>query len=397
MKVTLLAESPSVTPLLQNRLLKDVIAGVWIMLGLIAIGIPLRFAARWGAFLRSFDGLRLDEWTWVIAVGGAIFAILASRSWRQALQIADRLNAMYQASRVATTAIDPVEIARHVVATGDELLPGCRLAVLTVQGDRLVPIAWAGTAERPAEIPVREEITVLGSGGPASQIAHPVFVENQMVAMVTAETDDGRNFSRDDLALLKGLISHLEMSLRSTMKYDRTRRQLVRDGLTNVFNHGYFQERLREEVVRASRYRSPLALIKVELDDFKASNETFGHAEGDRILQGVARVIRSGIRQTDLPARFSGDEFTILMPETSRKEAEVAAERIRRDLAEGRFLEIDGVPVRVTASLGVAGFPADAGDAATLLQQVDEAVREAKRAGKNRVCTAVPSGAQVAS
>ena len=163
--------------------------------------------------------------------------------------------------------------------------------------------------------------------------------------------------------------------------YERTERSAVTDGLTGLYNHSFFLQALRQEVLRSKRHGLRAALLLLDLDNFKQVNDERGHVEGDRVLMRAAAVVREGVREIDVAARYGGEEFAVLLPDTSRLGAFVVAERIRRRLEE-RFARGRSI---VTISGGIAVFPDDAGTPADLIVQADAGLYGAKAAGKNRI------------
>src|SRR4051812_26462115 len=158
------------------------------------------------------------------------------------------------------------------------------------------------------------------------------------------------------------------------------------DPKTGLFNARYFAGELREELVRASRMDRPMSIIMADLDLLRDINNSYGHLAGDAVLKGIAEVFRKQLRHYDVPARFGGEEFAILLPETPPEQALEIAERIRRAVADRRFeVETSSEPIRATISLGVAGFPKDGTDPNELIHQADLAVYRAKLQGRNRV------------
>ncbi len=161
------------------------------------------------------------------------------------------------------------------------------------------------------------------------------------------------------------------------------------DPKTGLFNARYFALALNEELVRAERFERPLSLIMADLDLLRDINNTYGHLAGDAVLQGIAEVFRAQLRHYDVPARFGGEEFAILLPETSPEQAFEIAERIRRTVAARAFdVETSSDPIRATVSIGVAAYPRDGVDANELIHQADLAVYRAKLQGRNRVLDA---------
>jgi diguanylate cyclase (GGDEF)-like protein/putative nucleotidyltransferase with HDIG domain len=161
------------------------------------------------------------------------------------------------------------------------------------------------------------------------------------------------------------------------------------DPKTGLFNARHFAAALSEEIGRAERFERPMSLIMADLDLLRDINNSYGHLAGDAVLQGIADVFRAQLRHYDVPARFGGEEFSILLPETPREQAMEIAERIRRAVAQRRFdVETSSEPIRATVSIGVAGYPKDGTDANELIHQADLAVYRAKLQGRNRVLNA---------
>ncbi len=158
------------------------------------------------------------------------------------------------------------------------------------------------------------------------------------------------------------------------------------DPKTGLFNARYFASALTEELGRAQRFERPMSLIMADLDLLREINNTYGHLAGDAVLKGIAEVFRAELRHYDVPARFGGEEFSILLPETPPDQALEIAERIRRAVAERLYdVETSSEPIRATVSIGVAGYPKDALDPNALIHQADLAVYRAKLQGRNRV------------
>jgi diguanylate cyclase (GGDEF)-like protein/putative nucleotidyltransferase with HDIG domain len=158
------------------------------------------------------------------------------------------------------------------------------------------------------------------------------------------------------------------------------------DAKTGLYNARYFATTLATEIARASRFERPMSLIMADLDLLRDINNSYGHLAGDAVLKGIAEIFHQELRHYDVPARFGGEEFSILLPETPPEQAMEIAERIRRAVAEREFeVETAAEPIRATVSLGVAGFPKDGLDANELIHQADLAVYRGKLQGRNRV------------
>jgi diguanylate cyclase (GGDEF)-like protein len=156
----------------------------------------------------------------------------------------------------------------------------------------------------------------------------------------------------------------------------------ARDALTGLVNRRVFEETLVREIARSTRTREPLSLVVVDVDHFKRVNDTHGHHVGDEVLRHVGKALGGSVRASDLVARFGGEEFVALLPNCGPADACKVAESLRTAVAA------DGPPVPVTASAGVASYPTQATDGASLFQAADAALYEAKREGRDRTVQA---------
>ncbi len=168
--------------------------------------------------------------------------------------------------------------------------------------------------------------------------------------------------------------------------FEQTERSAITDGLTGLFNRRHFTQTLRHELSRARRHNSKVSLVLFDVDDFKKLNDTKGHPEGDKVLVRTASLIKAGVREIDMASRYGGEEFAVILPETSRTGAYVVADRVRQSV-EHHFRRTRGVS-NVTVSGGVATFPDDATTFADLVKKADLGLYRAKAAGKNRITLA---------
>jgi diguanylate cyclase (GGDEF)-like protein len=160
------------------------------------------------------------------------------------------------------------------------------------------------------------------------------------------------------------------------------------DGLTGLYNHRHFEERLNEEFRRAQRYSDPVSLVMLDLDHFKSVNDRYGHPFGDRVLRTTAELLRSSLRDPDICARYGGEEFAVILPKTHLQGALAVAERIVRAMRQKVYVVAEGeAELRVTASVGIAFFPSkDVTSSDLLVRFADEALYRAKREGRDKVC-----------
>jgi diguanylate cyclase (GGDEF)-like protein len=180
----------------------------------------------------------------------------------------------------------------------------------------------------------------------------------------------------------------LHLRIQKALEHARTRRLASTDGLTGVYNHRTFQERLSQEIARADRYSRPLSVLMIDVDHFKVYNDTNGHPQGDIVLQDLARLLQEMSRTSDTIARWGGEEFAIILPETDSVGAQKIGQRLCEQVERYPFPGQDLMPGgTLTISIGVATYAA-ASSKEALLQGADTALYTAKREGRNRVCVA---------
>jgi len=209
---------------------------------------------------------------------------------------------------------------------------------------------------------------------------------NGILCLKKKEEGFGSNYSEDEKQLMGIMAGFASVAIENARLFKRA----THDIKTGLFNHGYFQNRLIEEIDRTERFQTDLSVMIIDLDHFKSINDTYGHMVGDQVLIKVAETIKSHIRGFDIPARFGGEEFTIILPETNSKDAINVAERLRTNIEKCKFSaprDSSGEPVKfkVTASIGVASY-VDSCDMTDdiLLDRSDQALYYAKKHGRNQ-------------
>ncbi len=205
-------------------------------------------------------------------------------------------------------------------------------------------------------------------------------------AIVVVRSDpDGKAITRENAVSLTNLASEASLALEVVSLYDNMKIMAVTDGLTGLFNHKEFYQRLRRELERARRYRHTLSLLMIDVDDFKQFNDRFGHPAGDSALRDIAIVLRKCARATDIIARYGGEEFSVILPESTPSGALMVAERIKTEISAHNFIQSSILPVCLTVSIGI--FSSDCGNISEdqIVSYADEASYTAKKNGKNQV------------
>ncbi len=193
--------------------------------------------------------------------------------------------------------------------------------------------------------------------------------------------------TKDDLRMLTMLANQAGLAIENSQLYEKTVDRAHSDYLTNLWNHGYFQLLLQTELEKTKATQSTLSLITMDIDDFKIYNDTLGHQAGDKILRDLAQLLRNQSRKIDLVCRYGGEEFTIILPQTDKKEAFMIAERIRMDIQRYSFLDKEVFPNKMlTVSLGISTYPEDGLLPAELIASSDNSLYQAKNKGKNNTC-----------
>ena len=229
-----------------------------------------------------------------------------------------------------------------------------------------------------------------------SFVALPITVDRETLGVlcVTDRDDDGP-YTIGDVSALRRLLPSAGLALaRENLRTraDRFAQAAMIDSVSGLFNRRYFEARLRQEIQRAQRHNMPVALLMIDIDDFKRVNDRFGHAVGDLVLRAVSEILQGSVREFDVCARFGGEEFAILMLGATIDSATSLAERIRRRIEEYRPVEPGLGELLVTASIGVSLSNGTA--PSELLEHADRALYSAKKAGKNRVDVMEGSGSR---
>ena len=319
----------------------------------------------------------------------------------------DRREALVDIVRAVSASLEPVKIAELLVERAATWVPApCwavvssdmsgQLAVLAERG--LTPemgaavYAIAGWVMQRGEEFVTADLrhdTRVRDGSVATVVAFPLSCRGRHVGAIVgldqkASTRDPR-LAPSVLRSVRVLLEPASVALDSALLLQRAEALSVTDDLTHLYNFRYLNQVLRRETKRASRSGRPLSLLFIDLDGFKSINDAHGHLFGSRALVEAAAVIRGSARETDVVARFGGDEFALVLPDTGGDGAYSVGERIRERIAAHSFLAGDGLDIHLTASVGVATLPDAAASAEELMQAADKAMYLVKESGKNGI------------
>jgi len=243
-----------------------------------------------------------------------------------------------------------------------------------------------------ANIPAQAEQTWGKSAlllGIRSALCVPVMIGEEIAALIYVYKTDpaSRPFDQHDVQLAVAISHQAALTIQRTRLLEKARaleQRAIIDGLTGLHNRQHFLELADIEFQRARRYQHPLSAAMLDIDYFKQANDTYGHTVGDQVLQAVAARCQKNLRDIDAVGRYGGDEFVVLLPESDLNGARIAAEHLRRCIADIP-VDTDRGPLNVTISLGVAALTDDYPHMAALLNEADAALYRAKNAGRNQV------------
>jgi diguanylate cyclase (GGDEF)-like protein len=324
----------------------------------------------------------------------------------------ERRGALLDIVRAVNTMVEPPRIAASIVDLASAWVPAPgwavvadvagQLSVLTERGlspdlapTVLAVATWVMTRGQEfltADL-ARDARLRAASGGTA--VAFPLASRGRRIgALVAVDPQSSSREPRLSPAFLRAarvLLEPAAVALDDALRIERAEALSVTDDLTGLSNSRYLNLVLRRETKRVSRSGRPLSLLFIDLDGFKSINDAHGHLFGSRALVEAAGVIRGSARETDVVARYGGDEFSLVLPDTGGEGAFAVGERIRERMAAHRFLAAEGLDIHLTVSVGVATLPDAAASAEELVQAADAAMYRVKESGKNGIQTAPAS------
>ncbi len=221
-----------------------------------------------------------------------------------------------------------------------------------------------------------------------SLLSVPIISKGKTIGVIeVVRKDRERPFTKDDLDFMLKLVDLAALAIERATLYQKMAELVITDDLTKLFNTRYLHRTLDTEIYRCDRYKTSLSLIFMDVDHFKLINDTYGHLVGSKLLVEIAQLLLKHLRTADIVARYGGDEYVIVLPQTPPESASRIAERLRKNIEQNVFLRKDGYFIKVTASFGVASYPESAKTKEDLLRLADEAMYRIKNTTRNGVFT----------
>ncbi len=329
-------------------------------------------------------------------------AQLYSLERRRAAQL-QAINAM---AKQTTAVLEVKDLLQQVCSLVLQSFPCDHVSILLLETDNLVIGAHQGKLTprfRPGEIlhkpglcsramdslkaVVENDVAKVADYQPGfeetrAEMCLPLVSFGQLLGVLTLESAKAGTFQEGDVQPLESVADICATAIQNARYFERVRQLAYVDGVTGIFNRRYFELRIAEEIVRAERYNGGLSVIMIDIDHFKRLNDEFGHLLGDEVLRQVSTIFAQQVRKSDVVCRYGGEEFAIIVPETTGESATHLADKLRSVVASWFF---PGVPRPVTISAGVAEFFTHGDTRDAVIEAADKALYAAKQGGRNRV------------
>ncbi|HUN90304.1 MAG TPA: diguanylate cyclase [Terriglobales bacterium] len=340
----------------------------------------------------------------------ASIALQNARLYSQEQRKAAQLEAINLIARQTTAVLDINDLLSRVCEFLLQAFPIEHVAIMLLEDDKLIfrahsgrltPLLKVGTPVPDGGGVCREALAtrqpilandvssnphyIEGFKETQSELCIPLLSFGQIVGVLCLESDKLHAFDSVDIPPLESVADICANAIQNAHYFERVRHMAYVDGLTGIFNRRYFEIRVLEEIERAKRYSGSMSLVMVDIDHFKRLNDEFGHLMGDDVLRQISNLFTQNLRKVDVGCRYGGEEFAIIVPETTGEDAYYVADKLRKVIETAIF---PGVPRPVTISVGVASYPANATNRDELIKAADEALYAAKQSGRNTVVPA---------
>ncbi|MFB3915363.1 MAG: diguanylate cyclase [Terriglobales bacterium] len=337
-------------------------------------------------------------------------ALHHARMHEREQRLAAQLDNISAISRQITTATELNELLARFCALVLQSFPVDHVALLLVEDGRLVLRAHSGRLwlliPEGQEVPANTSLCgralvtqnpvlsnnvkleadyVAWFGDVKSELYLPLISFGESIGVLTLSSTAQDAFDVAEMGAVESVADICAAAIQNAIHFDNVRHLAYRDGLTGVFNRRFFEMQVVQELERACRYHSVISLLMIDLDGFKGLNDQFGHQLGDDVLRQVSAIFVQKLRKADIICRFGGDEFAVLLPETTAERAHATAEKLRTAVVE---LQFPGVTRAISLSIGVASCPDNGRDRDQLLKAADDALYRAKQDGRNRTVVA---------
>jgi diguanylate cyclase (GGDEF)-like protein len=320
-----------------------------------------------------------------------------------------QLDTLIEMASLINSTLDPLSIRKKAIEAATKLLnaeAGSLLLLNSESGELFFEVALGEMGERVKSIKLAKGLGVAGwvaendepviindvaadqrfykgadeqSGFVTrNMVCVPVRSKERIVGVLQGINKIDGDFDNDDMVILFALANQVAVAIENAFLY----KDSITDGLTGLYHHKFFEMRLKEEVDRSKRYRHNLVLIMLDIDFFKKVNDTHGHLAGDRVLEGIAAILKQGTRLSDIVARYGGEEFAAILPYISRENAEEVAERL---CAATEKKDFDGIKVTISLGMGYFDWTHQDLEPRGLIEVADRALYMAKENGRNRV------------
>jgi diguanylate cyclase (GGDEF)-like protein len=212
----------------------------------------------------------------------------------------------------------------------------------------------------------------------------PFLIQDRVIGFLCSFSPQENFIDQEKFSNFQVFCNQISIGLQKSLLYEKVQKLSITDGLTKLYSHRYFKQRLEEELILANRYSSQLSLLILDIDHFKHYNDTYGHVAGDHVLMEVSKILKDQAGMNHLVARYGGEEMVLIAPETTKEQAMELAEKIRKAIESNSF-SVGKEMTKVTVSIGVATFPQDALTNLDLISKSDKALYAAKGRGRNRI------------